>query len=222
MEYCSLSEYASFYGYTLRTAYNHYSKGRLKGAYKDPVSKRVKVPIEYIKTIKHPNVVIYATVSPSDKDKKKAMDAEVEYIKRYCKAKAYTVIGIVKEMSSTIIEERPKLMRLLKDRHIKHIIVANRNAISRFSFDYIDALMKCDGREIEYVDNKDAELDVVKKDFTDVVYSLCTHFSAKDITYEDVRKALVSLGVAERKNAIRPDRKRAKQPINKKIGEEDL
>ena len=91
-KFCTLEQYAAYFGITTRTAYNHYYGGRLKGAFKDiGGSNRILIPIEYIQTNPNPNVTIYATVPYSIENNREELDKEVIKLRRYCSAKCYKV-----------------------------------------------------------------------------------------------------------------------------------
>ena len=208
--YCTLGEYASYYGVTVRTAYNHYYSGRLAGAFKDVGgTNRILVPITYIKQAQNPNVTIYATVSISEENNKDALEKEVMKLRRYCTAKGYRIQNIITEFSYGIFDERPKLISILKNRYIKHVVVANKSSVNRFSFDFISAIMSADGRELEYMTSKESDETVFKKDLTDTIYVVCKKLGTKDVSYEDVRKTMVALGIADRKSmGGRPKKKK--------------
>jgi predicted site-specific integrase-resolvase len=221
-KFCTLEQYAAYFGITTRTAYNHYYGGRLKGAFKDiGGSNRILIPIEYIQTNPNPNVTIYATVPYSIENNREELDKEVIKLRRYCSAKCYKVQDIVTEYSYGIFEERPKLLSLLKNRYVKHVVVANKSAVNRYAFDFISAIMEADGRELEIISTKEPDDKGFKKDLTDTLYVVCKRLGTKDVTYEDVRKSMVALGIAERKNSGRPT-KESKRTKNKTLNPEDL
>ena len=209
--YCTLNQYAAYFGVTTRTAYNHFYNGRLKGAFKDiGGTNRILIPIEYIKTSPNPNVTIYATVPYNIENKRQELEKEVLKLKKYCSAKCYRVQDIITEYSYGIFEERPKLMTLLKNRYVKHIVATNKSSINRFSFDFISAIMEADGRELEIITSKETDNSIFKKDLTDTIYVVCKKLGTKEISYEDVRRSMVALGIAERKN-VKVKKKKKKQ-----------
>lgn len=200
--YCTLDEYAAYFGVTKRTAYNHYYYGWLKGAFKDVGgTNRILIPIQYIQAERNPNVTIYATVSAGREEPEKDMEAEVLKLRKYCSARGYNVQEIVSEYSYGILDERPKLNTLLKNRRVKHIVVANKSAVNYFSFDFISSILTADGRELEFMMTKEPEdVGEFKKDLIDTIYVCCKKLGSKQVSYEKVRKTMVALGLVERKN----------------------
>jgi putative resolvase len=72
----------------------------------------------------------------------------------------------VKEIASGVNESRPKLLALLKDTSVTHIVVEHRDRLTRCGFHYLEALLQAQGRTIEVVnlaedDNADLIADLV-------------------------------------------------------------
>lgn len=202
-KYCTIGQYASYFGVTRRTAYNHYYKGKIVGAFKDEgASNMILIPIEYIRVARTPNVVIYATVSGSQENRKALLDAEILKMRKYCIAKGYKVTAVVSEYSYGLFDERPKFTRLLENQYVKHIVVMSRSSVSRLSFEFIDSIMKACGREIEFISSDESDESLFKKELVDTIYVICQKLGSKEVTYEDVRKSMVSLGIADRKNNV--------------------
>lgn len=213
--FCTLKDYANFCGCTLRTAYNHFYSGRLPGAFKNPMTgKGVFVPMHFIQGHRWPDVVIYATVTKNRKNYRQEMEEEVRRLKIWCNLKGYTVKDIVREYSPTIVEERPKFFGLLKDRTIKHIVAASPASTSRFGHQYIETLLKCDDREITYVDPPEKDAVAAQKDLMDIVLFLLKKFSKKNVDEETVRKSLLHLGLSELRKP-RPDKRKKTDKTDK-------
>ena len=102
-QYCKLSDYAKKYGVTYRTAFNRFNAGKLPGAVKDAAG-HICVPIEYLYGPISTDITIYATaISMKDEDSD-AMEQQINDMKHFCAARGWRVVKVVKEISSSIIQ----------------------------------------------------------------------------------------------------------------------
>lgn len=183
-KYCKLSDYAKKYGVTYRTAFNRYNAGKLEGAFRDETN-HICVPIEYLQNSVSNDVTIYATVpSMNDKD---MLEEQISTLTAYCNARGYRVDRVVKEIASSIVETRPKLMELLADKSVKHIVVKSPACVARFGFDYIKTLLEADHRELEVMNRIDDNNDAVMSDFIKVIYNVCKNWGGRKIPKKTIK-----------------------------------
>ena len=96
-----------------------------------------------------------------------------ERLENYCAAKGYKVLRVVEEVGSGLNDNRKKLESLLLDESIKKIVVEHADRFSRFGMNYIEKLLKLQGREVEIINEQSNDRDDVMQDFVSIVTSFC-------------------------------------------------
>lgn len=162
-----LSEYAKQHGVTYNTAYNHFTKGLITGAYQLPTGTIV-IPDTYTAPQIKETVAIYARVSSSQN--KQNLETQVERVSLYCNARGWTVTQIVKECASGLNDKRPKLLTLLQDKSIGKIVVEHSDRLSRFGINYIKILYH---GEIVIINQAVEDTQDLMQDFVSLVTSFC-------------------------------------------------
>jgi len=89
----------------------------------------------------------------------------------YCYAKGYKIDKVVCEIGSGLNDKRPKLEKLLSDPTIIRIVVEHADRFSRFGRNYIELLLKMQGRELEIVNMQDNDRDDLMQDFVSIITS---------------------------------------------------
>ncbi len=165
-----LSEYAKKHNIQYRSAWNRFKAGKIPNA-------RMfdgHVVIEEVSPFSTNNVVIYARVSSSEN--KSNLEAQAERLKQYAIAKGYTIIQVIKEVGSGVNDNRKQLQKLFSsDEDWAILIVEHKDRLTRFGFNYIDALMTKMGKKIEVVNLAEDEKADLVQDLISIIYS----FSAK-------------------------------------------
>lgn len=162
-----LSSYAKKQGVCYRTAWNHYKKGLIVGAYTLP-SGTIIVP-DKAASDKKQIVAIYARVSSSEN--KTNLDRQADRLVSYCLAKGYKVEKVVKEVGSGLNDNRKKLIGLLLDDSISIIVVEHGDRFSRFGRNFIELLLLKQGRVLEIVNKADSEKEDLMSDFVAIITS---------------------------------------------------
>lgn len=158
-----LSEYAKKIGVTYKTAWNHYQAGLIPNARKLP-SGIIIIDAEV--SSKPEKTAVYARVSSSEN--KTHLIAQSKRVQTFCSAKGWIVSVVAEECGSGLNDGRKKLMSLLKDPFITRIVVEHKDRLTRFGFDYIQALWQGEIVIINEVDNDEHEL---MQDFVSIVTS---------------------------------------------------
>ena len=164
-----LSEYAKRHGCTRKTAWNHYKRGLIEGAYQLP-GGMIVIPDSY-EVKREPYVVVYARVSSSEN--KDNLDAQAQRLLAFCSAKGWVVKEDLREIGSGLNDRRPKLLKLLDQGLATHIVVEHKDRLARFGEPYIRACCKRFGCEIVIVNEADSVRDDLMGDFVAVVTSFC-------------------------------------------------
>ena len=165
-----LSDWAKLQGVTYKTAHNWFKSGKLPCKVEQlPTGTIIVHPESDVK--QENNVFVYVRVSSYDR--KDCLESQSERCLEFARAKGLEVNKIVKEVASGMNDSRPKLMKIIKDSNPTHIIVENKDRLTRFGFNYLDVLLKKQGCEI-LVLNRDEEEDAdLIKDLVSIVTSFC-------------------------------------------------
>lgn len=169
-----LSKYAKNLGLSYMTAFNHFHKGLISGAYQLP-SGTIVVPDDCATGVKlpelYPNqVVLYARVSSHQQ--KDDLERQVKRLKDYASAKGYIVYKTVSEIGSGLNDKRDKLSSILLDDNYNKIIVEHKDRLTRFGFNYINIMFQKEKRNIEII-NLEEDKDDLMKDFVSLITSFC-------------------------------------------------
>lgn len=164
-----LSEYARKHGCTTKTAWNHFKRGLIQGAYQLP-SGMIVIPDSY-EVARPVYAVTYARVSSSEN--KANLDAQAERLLSFCAAKGLTVKEDVREIGSGLNDTRPKLLRVLSDGVATHLIVEHKDRLARFGEPYIRECCKKFGCELIILNEAATNRDDLMQDFVSVVTSFC-------------------------------------------------
>lgn len=165
-----LSDYAKQKGVSYKTAWRWFKSGQVIGAQMPSgtivVSEETLVPVLE-------KYVVYARVSsPNKRDdlKRQAQEVETAII-----TSGKIVNHVVMEIASGMNDSRPKLLKIISDPSITHIVVINKDRLTRFGFNYIESLLKMQNRHVVVL-NREAE---DEKDLFEDLVSIVTSFCAK-------------------------------------------
>jgi putative resolvase len=166
-----LSEYAKKHGITYRTAFNHFHKGLISGAYQLD-SGTIIIPDHEIKDNKKEYVVTYARVSSSEN--KKNLEEQSKRLISFCNANGWKTNENVKEIGSGINDNRKQLLRLLKEGKVTKLIVEHKDRLTRFGFNYIKEICNKSNCEILIINNTNGEKEDIIQDFVSIITSFCS------------------------------------------------
>lgn len=161
-----LSEYAKLEGVSVRTLWRRIAKKELEVIRSSTgrvfVEVEEKQPADFI-------VAIYARVSSSEN--KDNLERQKERLLSYCNAKGYKVEKAVTEIGSGLNDERKKLEKLLLDDSINLIVVEHKDRLARFGLNYIEKLLRLQGRKIEIINPQTNDEDDLMQDFVSIITS---------------------------------------------------
>mgnify|MGYP001578355659 FL=1 len=165
-----LSDYAKQQGVHYRTALRWFHAGKLKGRQLDTGTILVNETLEETKPQK---VAIYTRVSSSEN--RSNLESQADRLVAYCSAKGWQISKIVKEVGSGVNDSRPKLLELLQDESLTHIVIEHKDRLTRFGFNYIQTFMQLQDRQLEVVNLADNGKEDLMQDLISIIYS----FSAR-------------------------------------------
>ena len=168
-----LRDYAKQHGVTYRTAYNHFKRGLITGAYQLETGTIV-VPDTYEAPAGAEHTVVYARVSSSEN--RSNLDSQAERVCQFCSAKGWEVHEVIKECASGLNDKRPKLQRILSDRKATRIVVEHKDRLTRFGFEYLRTLFPGEIVVINHVSEDEKDL---MQDFVSLVTSFCARLYGK-------------------------------------------
>ena len=77
----------------------------------------------------------------------------------------------IKEIGSGMNDNRPKLMKILKDAKATKLIVEHKDRLARFGLNYIQKLLELDNRKIEIINPQTNDEDDLMQDFVSIITS---------------------------------------------------
>jgi len=129
--------------------------------------------------------VIYARVSSSDQ--RSDLERQIQYLTQYCTARGYRVVDVLSDAASGLNTERRGLLKLFNyvvNRQVDVVVVAYKDRLTRFGFEYLEYFFKQYGARIETVlgeEPKDAYQELVEdliaivSSFAGKLYGLRSH-----------------------------------------------
>ncbi len=163
-----LSDYAKKEGISYQTAWRMWKRGELNAKQLPTGTIIVNVNSE----LKDKGVLIYARVSSAEK--RANLDAQALRIEKYCMARGYRIIAIVKEVGSGVNDSRKKLIDCLSRDDYSLIVCEHQDRLTRFGFNYIKILLNKMGKDIEVINEAREEKEDLMQDFISTITSFCT------------------------------------------------
>jgi putative resolvase len=184
-----LSDWARQNGLSYRTAWRLFKNDGL------PVSAQQLKTGTILVTEKEPmrrsnSVTVYARVS--SRDQKKDLDTQVSRLCVFATSKGLSVSQVVTEIGSGMNAHRAKLLRLLEDAEIHCILVEHRDRLTRFGFEYLEALMRSSGRTLLVLEEKEMDGDKsdLVRDMIEILTSFCARLYGKRSAENRAKKAV--------------------------------
>jgi len=167
-----LSAYAHHVGISYRTAFRWFKSGKIQGRQMDTGTILITEPTGEPAVPERPlKAAIYTRVSATEN--KDNLDGQAKRLTDYCAAKGYPIAAIIKEIGSGVNDSRPKLLKLITDPTMTLIVVEHKDRLTRFGFNYIDQLLKMQGRKIEVINLAENGKEDLVQDFVSIVTSFC-------------------------------------------------
>lgn len=171
--YYKLSNYAKKFGVTYRTAWDRFKRGQIVGAYMDNTG-HICIPVPVLDNkIIFKNAALYARVS--NNDAKENLERQLERIQNFATSNGFITKLSIKEIGSGLNDNRPKLISLLNNDEWSHLIIENKDRLTRFGFNYLSCLLKKLGKEIIVINEEEDKKTDLIQDLVSIIYS----FSAR-------------------------------------------
>ncbi len=148
----------------------------LGGKYRIPESE-VKRLLSGVET-REVRAIIYARVSSSNQ--RKDLERQIEYLTQYCSAKGYRLVDVLSDIASGLKTNRRGLLKLFDyvvNREADVVVVAYKDRLTRFGFEYLEYFFKQYGVRVEALygeEPKDAYQELVED-----LLAIATSFAGK-------------------------------------------
>jgi putative resolvase len=163
----TLKNYAINHGIKYRAAWNRFKAGKIPSAFKDDFGK---ILIREDKPDRPLGVICYARVSSSQN--KNNLESQAERIVKFANLSGLPVDMVVKEIGSGMNDNRIKLLKILSDVDVTHIVVEHKNRLTRFGFNYIEKWMASRQCKIVIMNQVETDKQDLMQDFVSLVTSM--------------------------------------------------
>lgn len=148
--------------------------------------------IVHVENSKEGGVALYARVSSADQ--KADLDRQLVRLTEHAVAKKMQIVDTVKEVGSGLNGHRKGMMRLLRDPKAQTILVEHRDRLMRFGFEYVEAALAAQGRNVVVIEPEEMTDDIVR-DLHEVIVSMCARLYGKRSAKNRAQKALDAMAV---------------------------
>lgn len=169
-----LSEAAKLLGISLSQAKRQAYAGTLP-TITSPTGRRF-VPVAWLKTQVGEAVstgsrcAIYSRESSSEN--KAALASQTDGLRRFAKAKGWSIVHVVEEFGSGVNDQRKRLHRLLRLRDFEVLLIEHKDRLTRFGFSWFEAICPF---QIEVVNRAEDKVSDLMEDLV----AILTSFSAR-------------------------------------------
>ena len=183
-----LSKWAKQNGLTYRTAYNLFKAGKLPVPAEQLATGTILITEPAIPTDRE--TAIYARVSSAEQ--RPDLEAQIGRLTVYANMRGLAVHHTIHEIGSGLNGHRPKLLKLLGNARITTIIVERRDRLVRFGFEYLEATLRAQGRQLLVMDTTEMDNDLVR-DMIEVLTSFCARLYGKRSARKRAERALKAI-----------------------------
>lgn len=181
-----LSVWAKSQGISYKTAWRMWKAGSLPVPAKQLPTGTVIIQAES----QVQGVALYARVSSSDQ--RADLDRQLARLTEYAVSQKWVIVDVVKEVGSGLNGSRKGMLRLLRNTAVKMIVVEHRDRLMRFGFEYLQAALEAQGRQVMVI-NLDEIADDLVRDLYEVMVSMCARLYGKRSARNRAQKAMEAL-----------------------------
>lgn len=191
-----LSEYAARNDVGYRAAWNRFNLGKILGAYKDEAGQ-IHVPDPKAENLK--SAAVYARVSTHKQ--KDDLQRQSERMISFANAAGLSVAKVVTEVASGVNDNRPKLIKLLKDDSWGTLVVEHKDRLSRVGFGWFEVLLEIQGRRIIVANAAQEQTADLMEDFLSIIYSFAARLYGLRSARHRTSQVAASLGLSPEETA---------------------
>jgi len=163
----TLKEYAQNHGIKYRAAWNRFKANKIPNAVKDEFGK---ILISEDMPDRPLRVICYARVSSSQN--KANLESQATRIVQFANLSGLPVHMVIKEVGSGMNDSRKKLLKILNDVDVTHIVVEHKDRLTRFGFNYIERWMSTKQCKIVVINQVETDKQDLMQDFVSLVTSM--------------------------------------------------
>ena len=167
--FIKLSEWAVNNKYSYIRAWQLFKEGKIPNARQTTTGR---VVIDVPKTLKPQCWAVYARVSNSSR-RTTDLERQAERLVKWVRQNNSPVGPIIKDVGSGLNDQRPKLLKLLRNPDITHLVVEHKDRLARFGVEYINEICKCRSIELVIVNEAEDDKHDLMEDFVSIVTSFC-------------------------------------------------
>lgn len=164
-----LSIWAKNKGVTYGTALRWIKEGKFPDKYEQLPSGTIIVDDTEQKDT-NKKYVLYGRVSSSNR--KDDLSRQMDRLRNFANSNGLIISDEISEIASGMNDRRPKLLKLLQNKDV-NIIIEHKDRLTRFGFNYINAMIESDNRKIIVMNETEEKMDIVQ-DFIDIITSMCS------------------------------------------------
>ena len=179
-----LSAWAKTQGVTYRTAWEWFKNGTMPVPARQLSTGTILVDVPETPTGR---TVVYARVSSHDQ--KPNLDGQVARCVAFANGRGLAVSETITEVGSGMNGHRKKLLHLLGDSTVEHIVVEHRDRLIRFGAEYVEAALAGRGGKLLVVDESELKDDLVQ-DMISVLTSFCARLYGRRSAKHRAEKAI--------------------------------
>lgn len=184
-----LSIWAKNNGLSYLTALRLFKAGKLPCKSRQLATGTILVEEEPIESFEE-KIVLYCRVSSNDQ--KQDLERQQERLKMFCASKGWKIHNSIIEIGSGLNGRRSRLLKILNDKSITHVVVEHKDRLALFGVEYIEAALAASNRTIVIINDSEYKNDLVT-DFVDVVTSMCDRIYGRRSAKNKAQRALQAI-----------------------------
>jgi predicted site-specific integrase-resolvase len=138
------------------------------------------------------NKILYF-IQLSSSQNKANLTSQSKRINDFCAAKGWIVSESIQEVGSGLNDNRKKLLKIFTDKKATKIVVEHKDRLTRFGYNYLEALCKSFDCEIIIINPAlDDKSDLIQ-DFTSIITSFCAKIYGQRRSKRNTEKIIKTL-----------------------------
>ncbi len=109
----------------------------------------------------------------SSAENKSNLESQALRVERYCIARGYKIVGVVKEVGSGVNDSRKKLIKIFERDDYNLIVCEHKDRLTRVGFNYIKVLLNSQGKDVEIINEAREDKEDLMQNFISIITSFC-------------------------------------------------
>ncbi|MDM8560140.1 IS607 family transposase [Candidatus Parabeggiatoa sp. HSG14] len=186
-----LSQWAKEKGIHYRTAWEHFRKGKIPGAYRlETGTIIVPNPLDASRK-KDEFVVTYARVNSYED--KNDLEQQSEKLIQFCNARGWQTHLNIKEVGSGFNDSRKKLDKVLKEGKLTKLVIEHKDRLAVFGVRYVELLCHHLDCELIFLNVQENDKKDLEEDFMAAILQFCTRIYGQRCNKHKIEQLLKEL-----------------------------